>query len=159
MCQPIRPLKKILRKWLCIELFFRIYLIRGPRREVPQRVANPLCTSSINQKIRMLGKSILVIVAVVDHVRGGGGPIGASFDGFRARKREFTNRFLRISGCKNRISKKLQAERYGIREFVSATISGANPPRRLVLVFFELFPDFILDFPRPQDGFRQPGTK
>ena len=56
---------------------------------------------------------------------------------YRARKREFTNRFLRISGGKNRISKKLQAERYGIREFVSDTISGAggaNPPRRLVLV-------------------------
>ena len=41
---------------------------RGPRREVPQRVANPLWTSSKNQKIRMLGKSILVIMAVVDHV-------------------------------------------------------------------------------------------
>ena len=56
---------------------------------------------------------------------------------YRARKREFTNQFLRISGDKNRISKKLQAERYGIREFVSDTISGAggaNPPRRLVLV-------------------------
>ena len=57
---------------------------------------------------------------------------------YKARKREFTNRFLRIYGCKNRISKKLQAERYGIREFVSDTISGAggaNPPRRLVLVY------------------------
>ena len=56
---------------------------------------------------------------------------------YRARKREFTNRFLRISGGKNQISKKLQTERYGIREFVSDTISGAggaNPPRRLVLV-------------------------
>ena len=56
---------------------------------------------------------------------------------YRARKRELTNQFLRISEGKNRISKKLQAERYGIREFVSDTISGAggaNPPRRLVLV-------------------------
>ena len=57
---------------------------RGPRREVPQRVARPLCTPSKNQKIRMLGKSILATVAVVDHVRGGGGPSGASFDGFQS---------------------------------------------------------------------------
>ena len=57
---------------------------RGPRREVPQRVANPWWTSSKNQKIGMLGKSIMVTLAVVDHVRGGGGPSGASFDGFQS---------------------------------------------------------------------------
>ena len=85
---------------------------RGPRREVPQRVANPLWTSSKNQKIRMLGKSILVIVVVVDHVRGGEGPPWVSFDGFQSIQSAET----RISKSdlahfwdKNGISKKLQS--------------------------------------------------
>ncbi len=75
---------------------------RGRRREVTQRVANPLCTPSKNQKIRMLDKSILVIVAVVDHVRGGGGPIGASFDGFQS-----------IESAKTRIYESILAHFWG----------------------------------------------
>ena len=75
---------------------------RGPRREVPQRVARPAWTPSKNQKIRMLGKSILVIVAVVDHVRGGGGPIGASFDGFQS-----------IQSAKTRIHESILAHFWG----------------------------------------------
>ena len=63
----------------------QILILRGVLPlEVPQRVARPLCTSSKNQKIRMLGKSILVIMVVVDHVRGGGGPPWVSFDGFQS---------------------------------------------------------------------------
>ena len=85
---------------------------RGPRREVPQRVANLAWTSSKNQKIRMLGKSILVTVAVVDHVRGGGGPSGASFDGFQSiqsAKTRISKSDLAHFWDKNGISKKLQA--------------------------------------------------
>ena len=76
-------------------------------REVPQRVANLAWTSSKKQKIRMLGKSILVTVAVVDHVRGGGGPSGASFDGFQSIQSAKTRitKILRISGTRMEFQK------------------------------------------------------
>ena len=66
--------------------------------EVPQRVVRPLWTPSKNQKIRMLGKSILAIVVVLDHVRGGGGPPWVSFDGFQSSLNAETT-FYELAPC------------------------------------------------------------